>query len=88
MHEKTINKYFIYLEKTEQSGVKVYWNGEVIAEYQSVKTAAKSLGMVLHQMYHKMKHHKDVEYICRDYKFVFKDVDKKNEKGVTTKLVS
>lgn len=85
IQKEEFNTYFMFFEKTENKQVLAYWNGEILYRYSSPKEASEQLGIRLNCLYHRMKEHKDVEYIARDYKFVIKKIE--NKKGVTTKLV-
>lgn len=81
----TVNTYFMYFEKTENNGIKVFWNGKVYKEYSSAKAAAQDLGIKLNCLYVRAKRHKELEYITRDYEFFYEINNNNNNESVTTK---
>lgn len=75
VHKKIVKSHFVYYEYTDKK-VNLYWNGEIYKQFESLKIACKELSMKSNSLYTRFNRHKDVEYITKDYRLVFKDINK------------
>lgn len=76
IQEGFTDKYFYFFEKNEDKTINVYWNGKIIFNFKDAKEAANKLNMRLNCIYTRCIRHKDVEFITKDYNFVFRNIVK------------
>jgi len=70
------NNFFYFFDMLDDNSIIVYWNGNIVHHYASTKEAAQSLGMKKACIYKRCKERKSVEYITKEYTFVFRDIVK------------
>ena len=76
IRDSKVNTYFMFFEKMENNNIYVWWNGNVIYRFDNAKHAAEELNMKLNCVYTRAKKHKELEYITREYTFVFRSKGK------------